>query len=372
MASFHTSSDTFQHGQRAKTAVLLVNLGTPDEPTAPALRRYLAQFLSDPRVVELPKWLWNIILHGIILRVRPARSARKYASIWLPDGSPLKVWTQKQTAALQRSLGGQDVTVAYAMRYGNPGIHTVMSDLQSQGVTRVLVLPLYPQYCGATTASVVDEVSRWLQHTRWIPEVRFITSFFRTPGYLDALAQQVKAHWAQHGKTEKLVLSFHGVPVKTLHQGDPYHCECLATARLLAERLGLSQDELVVTFQSRFGKAQWLQPYTEPTLVALAEQGVRSVTVMCPGFVSDCVETLEEICLEVQAAFKAHGGQTFHYIPCLNDDPAWINTLTELTQQHMAGWPLTDSRSEAERTRQRQIAAQCPHNQSNSTSQASA
>ncbi len=336
-----------RHGQPARTAVLLVNLGTPDEPTAPALRRYLAEFLSDPRVVEIPKLPWWLILHGIILRTRPAKSAAKYASVWMPEGSPLKVWTERQTAALQDLLAarGHQVLVRCAMRYGNPSIASVMDSLRAEGATRVLVLPMYPQYAAATTASVSDKLMAWAAQARRLPEFRFVGEYHDDPAYIRALADRLRAHWAANGRGDKLVLSFHGVPERSLTLGDPYHCQCHKTARLLREELGLAPAEVLVTFQSRFGKAKWLEPYTEPTLQALAAAGTRRVDVMCPGFVADCLETLEEIAQEVRDAFLEAGGETFHYVPCLNDDAGWIAALAGLAEQHMGGW---DTRTPAD------------------------
>ena len=334
----------FQHGQTPRTGILLVNLGTPDAPTPAALRRYLAQFLSDPRVVEIPPLIWKAILHGIVLRVRPAKSAAKYGSIWTKDGSPLRVWTEKQTTLLQGHLGeaGHQVVVKHAMRYGQPAIGDQLSALKAEGAVRMLIVPLYPQYSGATTASVMDEVFAWGRRTRHLPELRHINRFHDDPGYLASLEATVRAHWAREGRIGpggRLVMSFHGMPHRTLLLGDPYHCECLKTGRLLAERLGLSQDEYVITFQSRFGKARWLEPYTEPTLRALAKSGVTRVDVICPGFVADCIETLEEIAMEGRDAFLESGGKAFHYIPCLNDEPGWIRSLTKLVASHMQGWP---------------------------------
>jgi ferrochelatase len=345
----------YSHGQPAKTAIVYCNLGTPQAPTAPALRRYLAEFLSDPRVVEIPRFLWLMILHGIILRVRPAKSAHKYASIWTTEGSPLKVWTEKQSLALQQLFDPHKVVVRYAMRYGSPAVPQVLDELKAQGVTRVLVLPAYPQYSGTTTASVFDSVYAWGMRTRNLPELRFINHYHDHPGYIEALAEKIRAHWAQHGRAEQLVMSFHGVPERTLLLGDPYHCECHKTARLLAQSLGLSKDEYKVCFQSRFGKAKWLEPYTEPTVRELARQGCRSVQIVCPGFVSDCLETLEEIALEVKAAFLEEGGEQFHYIECINDSPVWIQAMHSLTMTHMSGWPLEPA-SDADRSVSRQAA----------------
>ena len=329
-----------RHGSPARTAVLLVNLGTPDEPTAPALRRYLAEFLSDPRVVEIPRLAWLPILHGIILRVRPAKSAAKYQSIWMPEGSPLAVWTARQARALASELAGRGhhVEVRHAMRYGKPSISQVMDELRAAGATRVLVLSAYPQYAAATTGSVADAVHQWALRARWVPELRTIGQYHDDPGYIDALASSVQRHWAQHAPAERLLLSFHGVPERSLFLGDPYHCQCHKTARLLRERLDLPADRVLVTFQSRFGKAKWLEPYTEPTLRELAAQGVRSVDVMCPGFVADCLETLEEIAQEGREAFLEAGGQDFRYVPCMNDDPGWIHAMARLSEQHLQGW----------------------------------
>ncbi len=330
----------YRHGSPARTGVLLVNLGTPDAATAPALRRYLAEFLSDPRVVEIPKLVWWPILYGIILNDRPAKSAAKYASIWMPEGSPLAVWTERLSAALGQSLAerGHQVLVSHAMRYGNPSIAERMDRLRAQGATRVLVLPLYPQYAAATTASIADKVLQWSTAARRMPELRFINEFHDHPGYIAALAERVRAHWAAHGRGERLVLSFHGVPHRSLTLGDPYHCQCHKTARLLGRALGLVGDELMLTFQSRFGKARWLEPYTEPTLRELAAQGVKRVDVMCPGFVADCLETLEEINEEARQAFLESGGEQFNYIECLNDHPTWISALSDLAERHLQGW----------------------------------
>ncbi|WP_411879044.1 ferrochelatase [Polaromonas sp. YR568] len=324
------------------TAILLCNLGTPDEASAPALRRYLAEFLSDPRVVEIPRPLWWLILHGIILRVRPKKSAAKYASIWMKEGSPLRVWTQKQAVMLRGYLAvrGQPVEVRYAMRYGSPSIAAQLNQLKADGVERVLILPAYPQYSATTTASVFDAVYRWASRIRRIPEFRFVNHYHDHAGYIKALAARVREHWRTQGRAEQLVMSFHGVPERTLTLGDPYHCECHKTARLLAAQLGLEPSQYKVTFQSRFGKAKWLQPYTEPTLVAMAQAGVKRVDVICPGFTGDCLETLEEINMEAREAFLHAGGKEFNYIPCLNDSHEWIAGLAEVAQQHLAGWPV--------------------------------
>jgi ferrochelatase len=317
----------------------------------------LAEFLSDPRVVEIPRFLWLLILHGIILRVRPAKSAHKYASIWTEEGSPLKVWTEKQSQGLQQKFDPQHVQVRYAMRYGSPSIPQVLNAMKEQGVNRVLVLPAYPQYSGTTTASVFDAVYTWGLKTRYLPEFRFVNHYHDHPDYISALADAIRAHWAANGRSEQLVMSFHGVPERTLKLGDPYHCECHKTARLLAEALGLAKNEYKVCFQSRFGKAKWLEPYTEPTVRELAKTGCRSIDIVCPGFVCDCLETLEEIAMEVKAAFLEDGGSQFQYIPCLNDNPAWIEAMHRIAGTHMSGWklPLNDA-SELDASRQAALA----------------
>ena len=335
------SEPPFSHGQAARTAILYCNLGTPDAPSAAAVRSYLAQFLSDRRVVEIPRLVWLLILHGIILRVRPAKSAAKYASIWTPEGSPLLLWTRKQASMLQGWLAqrGHQVLVRPAMRYGSPSIAAQLDTLKAEGVTRILVLPAYPQYACSTSASAFDAVYAWAAHTRSIPELRFVNHYHDDAGYIRALAKSIRAYWMMHGRSEQLLMSFHGVPERTLQLGDPYHCECHKTARLLANELGLTREQYQVTFQSRFGKAKWLQPYTEPTLVALAGSGLERVDVVCPGFTGDCLETLEEISHQAREAFLHAGGKEFHYIPCLNDQQEWIGALCNLAQQHLQGWP---------------------------------
>jgi ferrochelatase len=330
-----------QHGSSAKTAIVLINLGTPDAPTTTAVRRYLKEFLADPRVVEIPKLLWWLILHIIILPFRSGQSAHKYASIWTADGSPLSVHTEKQAILLRGYLGQRehDVQVVHAMRYGNPGVPQVLQKLKENGVDRILVLPAYPQYSGPTTGSIYDAVFAHYANERNVPEMRFIKHYHDHAGYIRALADTVNAHWQRHGRPDKLVISFHGVPKRTLLLGDPYFCECHKTARLLAEQLGLTEDRFLLTFQSRFGKAEWLQPYTAPSLQKLAREGNRRVDVICPGFVSDCLETLEEIAMEARDSFVEAGGKEFHYIPCLNESPGWIAALADLSEQHLKGWP---------------------------------
>jgi ferrochelatase len=328
-------------GSTAATGVLLCNLGTPAAPTPRAMRRYLCEFLSDRRVVEMPRWLWWPILHGVILRRRPAQSAARYRQIWLPEGSPLLVWSSKQAALLRGYLGerGCAVQVRAAMRYGAPSIANGLDELKALGCARILIVPMYPQYAGSTTASAIDAVARWTQRVRRVPELRWIGDFHDDPGYIGALAEQVRRAWQSDGPPEKLVLSFHGLPERMNRLGDPYAAQCRATARLLAARLGLADDAWLVTFQSRFGRARWLQPATQTVLAQLGGQRLRRVDVLCPGIVADCLETLEEIAQENRAAFLHAGSGQFRYIPCLNDDPAWIAALAGLVQRHLQGWP---------------------------------
>ncbi len=350
----------FQHGQRARTAVLYCNLGTPDEATAPAVRRYLAEFLSDPRVVEIPRLLWWLILHGVILRFRPAKSAAKYASIWSTDGSPLRVWTEKQALLLQGWLAqrGHPVLVRHAMRYGQTSIADATRRAQGARGYPCTGDDRLPAVFGHHHRQRVRRGLRLGGRTRNIPELRFVNRYHDDPAYIEALTQHIRASWKTHGRGDKLVMSFHGIPHRSLLLGDPYHCECHVTARLLANRLGLSKDDYMVTFQSRLGRAKWLQPYTEPSLVKMARDGLKRVDVVCPGFTSDCLETLEEIGMEGKAAYLAAGGQEFHFITCLNDRPEWIGALTTLAQSHLQGWPTgtTDDSEAREASRQRALA----------------
>ena len=354
MFNKYSSQTSFIHGQRTKTAVLLVQLGTPDEPTPKAVRRYLKEFLSDRRVVEIPRILWSIILNGIILNTRPKQSAKKYASIWTKDGSPLKTYTEAQTNNLRVELKkrGLDVEVDYAMRYGSPSIPAKLSMFREIGVTKLLVLPLYPHYSGATTATTFDAVAKEFSTWRNLPEFRFVRNFHDNGLYIQALASNITQYWTKHGRGEKLIMSFHGVPKRNLMLGDPYHCECYKTARLLAEALGLNKDEYMVTFQSRFGRAEWLQPYTEPTLIKMAKEGTKRVDIVCPGFVSDCLETLEEVKMEIRDAFITNGGQEFNYIPCLNDSTELARVLASIVEDHTGGWHHEQDIATAKRARE--------------------
>lgn len=337
-----------RHGTPATTAVVLVNLGTPDAPDAPSLRRYLKQFLSDPRVVEIPKALWWPILNGIILNTRPAKSAAKYASVWLPEGSPLRVHTERQGKLLKGLLGerGHRLQAAWAMRYGSPSLPDVLSELKAAGADRILVIPMYPQYAASTTATVVDEACRWLMKTRNQPEMRFVRHFHDHPAYIAALANSVLRHWQAHGplgKDDRLLMSFHGLPRRSLDLGDPYFCDCHKTGRLLAEHLGLRPEQYRIGFQSRFGKAEWLQPYTAPTLLEWGASGIQRVDIICPGFVADCLETLEEIAMEGRDDFLKAGGKAYHYIPALNEEEDWLEALADIAEQHLAGWPTRET-----------------------------
>jgi len=343
MARFKGEPD-YRHGSAECTGILLVNLGSPEAPTKPALRRYLAEFLWDPRVVEVPRPVWWAILHGIILRTRPAKSAEAYRGVWdqLGEGAPLIAVSRKQQEAIEHRLQERfegPVTTALAMRYGTPSIAEGLAELNRAGARRILVLPLYPQYSGSTSASVFDAVTAELRTWRWVPEVRFVQHYHRESGYLKALANSIREHWADNGRGDQLIMSFHGVPKRYLLAGDPYHCQCQATGRLLAEELGLADDEWRLTFQSRFGRAEWLQPYTDETLKALPQEGMGSVDVVCPGFSADCLETLQEIDDENREYFLEAGGETFRYIPALNDRSDHLDFLADLAARHCQGWP---------------------------------
>ena len=324
-----------------KTGVLLTNLGTPDAPTTAAVRRYLAEFLSDPRVVETPRLIWKLILHGIILRTRPKRSAAAYAEVWEADGSPLLSICKQQAAGLQTSLdelADSHYRVVLAMRYGNPSIAGGLEQLRQSGCSRILVLPLYPQYSATTSASTFDAVTNELQGWRWLPELRFITHYPTYPAYIQTLADSIRNFWDQQGKPEKLLLSFHGIPQDYADGGDPYPEECRATAEAVAEALGLDDTEWLLTFQSRMGKKPWIKPYTDITLQELGRQGLTSINIICPGFPADCLETLEEIAIENCECFQQAGGGEYHYIPALNASKAHIEMLAELVTEQTLGW----------------------------------
>ncbi len=323
-----------------RTGVLLVNLGTPDAPETAAVRRYLAEFLADPRVVEMPRWLWLPILYGVILRIRPARSARAYARVWTEEGSPLLVYSRGLQARLAQALAGGAVEVELAMRYGNPSIPAVLDAMRARGLARLLVLPLYPQYSATTTASVFDAIAEYFTGARRVPELRFVARYWEEPTYLDAIAASVREHWAQHGEPaqtgERLLFSFHGIPQRYVAAGDPYANECLATAAAVVERLALDASQWQVCFQSRVGREPWLQPYTDKTLEKLPGEGVRRVALVCPGFAADCLETLEENAMENRDLFLEAGGETFHYIPALNDSAAHVRALGQVIARVLA------------------------------------
>ncbi len=345
----------YNHGSEPCLGVLLVNLGTPDAPTRTALRRYLGEFLWDPRVVEIPRALWWPILNLIILNFRPSKSAKLYRNIWTSEGSPLLVISKSQRNAIERRLRERAqgrVEVALAMRYGNPSIASGLQQLQSAGATRLLVLPLYPQYSAPTTASTFDAVADVLKTWRWLPELRFVNNYCDDPGFIDSVVQCIEQFWATHSKGKLLLFSYHGLPRRYLELGDPYYCQCHKTSRLIAEALNLDEDQWRLSFQSRFGREEWLQPYTDETLKQLPADGYRSVDVFCPGFSSDCLETLEEIAMQNCDLYLEAGGKQFNYIPALNDMPEHIEALTTLILRHAAGWPEVSPQWDQERLKE--------------------
>ncbi len=360
------SSPQYEHGVPESLGVLLVNLGTPEAPTAGAVRRYLGQFLADPRVVELPRPLWRLILHGFILRFRPARSARAYAEIWTDEGSPLLLYSQDIVNTVQEQLTSRlsgEVHVALGMSYGQPSIRQALDHLHANHARRIVVLPLYPQYSGTTTGSVFDDVTRTLSRRRWVPEFRFINHYHDSRGYIAALAASIRENWDEHGRGDRLLFSFHGVPRETLDKGDPYHCHCQKTARLVAESLELDEGDWLITFQSRVGRAEWLRPYTDETIEKLGEQRMGRLDVVCPGFAADCLETLEEIAMQNAELFRDSGGGDLHYIPCLNARHDHIAFLSRLIEKNVAGWPesspdwsASDVAREREKSRERALA----------------
>ncbi|MFN0317579.1 MAG: ferrochelatase [Burkholderiales bacterium] len=354
------SEPAFKHDQVGRLGVLLINLGTPDAATVPAVRKYLREFLWDPRVVEIPRALWWMILHGVILRTRPKESASKYAKVWTKDGSPLKFHTERQVSLIKGNLGATikpSVLVAYGMRYGTPSIEEGLIKLKEAGCTRVLAMPLYPQYAASTTASAFDALSAALSKMRHQPELRWVKHFHDHSAYIEAVAQSLQDYWLANGRPSKLLMSFHGLPKFSLERGDPYHCECQKTARLIAEATGIKPENYLVTFQSRFGKAEWLKPYTIETMRKLGKDKTKRLDVICPGFVSDCLETLEEIAMENKAAFLKAGGGEFHYIPCLNERPQWINALANILRENLQGWlPNEADRAAAQASKARATA----------------
>lgn len=341
MASYIGFDIAAEPSSSARTALLLVNLGTPEAPNADAVRDYLAEFLSDPRVVELPRWLWWPILHGYILRTRPRHSAEAYARIWRNDGSPLMVFSERLAAAVTRAIAARTHTpidVALAMTYGAPSVGDVMADLMARGVRRVLALPLFPQYSATSSGAALDAVLRGAQRLRWMPALRTVSDYHDDHGYIAALAESVQRHWAEHGRGKKLLLSFHGIPESYAAAGDPYPEQCRDTAARLGAALGITDDDLVVAFQSRLGRKPWLRPYTDEIIEQLARQDIESLDVLCPGFAVDCLETLEEVAMRYRATFLTNGGQQFSYIPALNDHPNHATVLADIALRELAGW----------------------------------
>jgi ferrochelatase len=323
------------------TAVLLVNLGTPEAPTTDAVAEYLSEFLSDPRVVELPRWLWWPVLHGYILRTRPRRSAEAYAKVWRDDGSPLLVFSEGLAAAVRADIkrrSGGKADVALAMTYGEPSVTATVESLMAQGLRRLLVLPLFPQYSATSTGAALDAVTRSMQTLRWPPALRTVNDYHADAGYLAALVDSVQSHWARHGRGDKLLLSFHGIPEKYAAAGDPYPQQCRETARRLGDALGMGDGELLMTFQSRLGRQPWLRPYTDETVEQLARQDVQTLDVLCPGFSVDCLETLEEVALRYRTTFLTNGGKQFRYIPALNAGRAHASMLSDIVMHALAGW----------------------------------
>jgi ferrochelatase len=337
-------SPSFTHQQADKLGVLVTNLGTPQAPTKQALKPYLKEFLSDPRVVEVPRLLWWMILNLVILNIRPKRSAKAYETVWTEQGSPLMVHTQNQAEAIKQQLQqkwGDKIVVDFAMRYGQPSVADTIDKMLQAGVRKLLVLPLYPQYCASTTASTFDAVAAAMTNRRWMPELRFVTEYNNFPDYIQAVADKIRHHWQTHKRADKLIFSYHGIPKRYLTNGDPYHCQCHKTSRLIAENLGLDKDQYLTTFQSRFGREEWLKPYTDHTLMAMPKEGVKSVQIVCPGFSSDCLETIEEIGEENREYFIEAGGERYEYIEALNSDPQHISALVKLIEQNLQGWDIS-------------------------------
>ncbi len=325
-------------GEAPQSGVLLCNLGTPDAPYATELRRYLKEFLSDPRVVEVPRLLWLVILYLIILPLRPSRSAKLYRSVWTSEGAPLLVNCKAQVEGVRERLQkkyGRQIPVSLGMRYGNPSIPSALSELTALNVRNIVVLPLYPQYCAATTGSTFDAIAKTMIKSRWVPELHFIGGYQQSSEYIMAISETIQTHFKENGRQKKLIFSYHGTPQKYLENGDPYHCFCHQTTRLVREFVGLKEEDVLTTFQSRFGREPWLQPYTDKTLEELPLKGISSVAILCPGFSSDCLETLEEIQVEARDIFTKAGGSEFHYIPALNSTPQHLDALTKIVSRHL-------------------------------------
>lgn len=335
-----------------KVGVLFAQLGTPDAPTPKALRRYLGEFLADQRVIEVNRVLWWLILHGIVLRFRPKRSARLYARIWTDEGSPLMVVTKAQTEGVKERLfsqGHTDVEVTFGMRYGRPSLTTAIDDLIERGCRRILMFPLYPQYAAATTASTYDMVWTHLLKRRWVPTLRVAEPYYRNPLFSGALAHSINRQLGELSPpAERLVLSYHGIPLKYLQKGDPYCCECTETSARFIPQLNYPASQVVPTFQSRFGKEQWLEPYTDETVEKLAKEGIKHLAIVCPGFAADCLETLDEIGNEAREEFVEHGGESLTLIRCLNDEPQWLDALTGIVKQELSGWIGVEGRGDVD------------------------
>nr|WP_136251065.1 ferrochelatase [Ningiella ruwaisensis] len=347
----YRSQTAFTHAQADKIGVLISNLGTPEAPTKQALRPYLKQFLSDPRVVEVPKLVWYFVLNGIILNIRPKRSAQAYKTVWTDEGSPLLTHTKHQASGIQKRLShiyGEDVMVDFAMRYGEPSVSSAIDRLLNKGARKILLLPLYPQYCASTTGSTFDALAQDFVKRRWLPDFQFISHYHEHPEYIQCVADKIRAHWDAHGRADKLIFSYHGIPKRYLLNGDPYHCECHKTTRLIAQVLELDEGSYMTSFQSRFGREEWLKPYTDETLKSLPGKGVKAVQVVCPGFSSDCLETIEEIGEENREYFMEAGGQSYEYIPCLNSDDAHLDMLSSLIQAHLSHWKVGDDYNQRE------------------------
>jgi len=331
---------TTQQDSANKIGILVTNLGTPDEPTPDAVRRYLAEFLWDPRIVSISRPIWWLILHGVVLRTRPAKSARAYAKVWMNEGSPLMVYSRKQEMAIKERLAtiSQNIHVVLGMRYGSPSIPSALAELKKQGCQRILVLPLYPQHSTATTVSTLDAVVQTFSEWNALPDFRFISQYYDDAGYIQSLVNSIQEYWGQHGQAERLMFSFHGMPKRTREAGDPYADQCHATAKLVSTALKLKETQWQVVFQSRFGKEEWLTPYADKTLIVLPSQGVKKVDLVCPGFPADCLETLEEMAMENKQLFLSSGGEQYRYIPALNDREDHIGMLTNIVQRNIAGW----------------------------------
>ena len=331
----------YKHSSNENLGILITNLGTPEKPTKKKIRIFLKEFLSDPRVIEVPKLIWQIILRLIILNLRPQKVAKLYKSIWKKEGGPLLVMLEKQKRGIKKILQKnlKNVKVEIGMRYGNPNVKLGLEKLRKQRCRRILVLPLYPQYCAATTGSTFDKVTEVLRRWRWIPEIRFVNNYFENPLYINCLIKSIRDSWKKLGKSQKLIFSYHGIPKKYLLNGDPYHCFCQKTTRLVVEKMKLKKEEYITTFQSRFGPEEWLKPYTDKTLKELPSKGIKKIHILSPGFSSDCLETLEELEVENKENFISSGGKKYNYIKCLNDDPQHLNMFAMLILKHTRGWP---------------------------------